>query len=229
MKSTTLVVPGLYGSGSDHWQTWLQSRVADAQRVEQDDWNVAALDQWAGRVGDAIDRTVGQVWLIAHSFGCLATVFAAVVRADRVAGALLVAPTNPYRFIASGLQVNASALTTLSSDASDTITDRIPQQTLGFPSILVASSNDPWMRLTAASVWANRWGSQFECIGRAGHINVESGFGPWPHGLDLFERFRAAHGGEPSGYIEALSGRRSPSLIDQDAHSRRGERMLAQQ
>ena len=38
------------------------------------------------------------------------------------------------------------------------------------------------MRLTAASVWSDRWGAQFECIGRAGHINVESGFGPWPAG-----------------------------------------------
>jgi hypothetical protein len=85
------------------------------------------------------------------------------------------------------------------------------------------------MRLTAASVWADRWGSQFECIGRAGHINIESGFGAWPQGLDLFERFRAAHGGEPLGNIESLSARLSPSLIGQDALTRRGERMLAQQ
>ena len=229
MKSTTLIIPGLYGSGADHWQTWLASRLPDAQRVVQDDWNVAALDQWTYSVGDAIDRAVGQVWLVAHSFGCLAAVMAAVDRADRVAGALFVAPANPERFTSSGLQPTATVIASQSNAASDSITQRIPHQTLGFPSILVASSNDPWMRLTAASVWADRWGSQFECIGRAGHINIDSGFGPWPQGLDLFERFRAAHGGEPLGNIETLSAKLGTSPIDHEARARRGERMLAQQ
>lgn len=233
MKSTTLVIPGLYGSGPTHWQTWLTSRVAGARRVEQDNWNVAALDQWTRRVNDAIDGAVGPVWLVAHSFGCLAAVSAAVSRADRVAGALLVAPANPERFTATGLQAEfqptASAFATQSSQAKDTITNLIPHQALGFPSVLVASANEPWMRLTAAALWAGRWGSQLDCIGRAGHVNIESGFGPWPKGLDLFERFRAAHGGEPLGNIDALSARLSPSLIGCDAHTRRGERMLAQQ
>ena len=94
MKSTTLIVPGLYGSGSGHWQTWLESRVSGAQRVEQDDWDIAALDRRTDRVGEAIDRAVGQVWPVPHSFGCLAAVSVAAHRADRVAGALLVAPTN---------------------------------------------------------------------------------------------------------------------------------------
>jgi hypothetical protein len=116
-----------------------------------------------------------------------------------------------------------------------TITPVIPHEALGFPAVVVASSNDPWMRLTAASVWADRWGAQFECIGRAGHINVESGFGPWPKGFDLFERFRKAHGGDPLGAIDTLSarsgGRRKPHLLlnAHDAHTQRGERMLDQQ
>ncbi len=85
VNSTTLIIPGLYGSGSDHWQTWLEY----AWAREQDDWNVAALDQWTRPGGRAIHRRCnGQVWLVAHSFGCLAAVTAAVDRADRVAGAL---------------------------------------------------------------------------------------------------------------------------------------------
>jgi len=238
VKSTTLIIPGLYGSGPTHWQTWLATRVADAQRVVQDDWNVAAIDQWAARVGDAIDNAVGQVWLVAHSFGCLAAVAAAVDRADRVAGALLVAPANPERFTSHGLQPAVSSFSVDASAAKDTITELIPHQPLGFPSIVVASSDDPWMRLTAASVWADRWGAQFECIGRAGHINIESGFGPWPQGLDLFERFRTAHGGEPLGSIEALTARRDRSDGNRNSHDTRqandaqarwGERMLTQQ
>jgi len=235
MKSTTLIIPGLHGSGSDHWQTWLESRVVGAQRVVQDNWSVAALDLWSDRVRQAIDGAIGQVWLVAHSFGCLAAATAAVDRVDRVAGALLVAPANPERFTAQGLvqsSVASIADGELAGTSKATITSLIPHQALGFPSIVVASSNDPWMRLTAASVWADRWGAQFECIGRAGHINVESGFGPWAQGLDLFERFRAAHGGEPLGSIDSLSEKThwsSAARETQDAHTRRGERMLSQQ
>ena len=103
-----------------------------------------------------------------------------------------------------------------------------------YRNILVASANDPWMRLTAASVWADRWGAQFECIGRAGHINADSGFGPWPQGLSLFERFRRAHGGHPLGSIERLHTRRftSSDVANEgafDDFTRRGERGLDQQ
>ena len=211
MKSTTLIVPGLDNSGAGHWQSWLEERVDDAHRVQQQNWAEATIADWTSRVGEAIDAAIGPIWVVAHSFGCLAAVKAAVDCSDRVAGALLVAPANPERFSERGLEPNSGAAS---------IVPLIPHQPLGFPSVVVASSNDPWMRLTAASVWANRWGSQFECIGRAGHINVESGHGPWPKGLDLFERFRTAHGGEPLGAIEAKNG---------NAHTRRGERMLEQQ
>lgn len=35
------------------------------------------LARWAGAVRDAIDRAPGPVWVVAHSFGCLASVVAA--------------------------------------------------------------------------------------------------------------------------------------------------------
>ena len=45
-----LIVPGLTGSGPDHWQTRWQERLKTARRVEQDDWDRpqrAAWLQWA--------------------------------------------------------------------------------------------------------------------------------------------------------------------------------------
>ena len=39
------------------------------------------------------------VWLVAHSYGCLASVVAAADRPERVAGLLLVAPPEPDRFL----------------------------------------------------------------------------------------------------------------------------------
>jgi predicted alpha/beta hydrolase family esterase len=83
--------------------------------------------------------------------------------ADGVAGVLLVAPADPDKF-------NVSAL--------------LPQQPLALPSIMVGSTNDPWMAAPRAALWAQRWGSRFINGGPLGHINAESGLGDWPEGLE---------------------------------------------
>ena len=64
----------------------------------------------------------------------------------------------------------------------------LPQHGLRLPSTLVGSRTDPWMTLERARLWAERWGSRFVDLGEAGHINVESGHGPWPYGRLLVDR-----------------------------------------
>lgn len=184
MSSTSLIVPGLHGSGPAHWQTWIETRIAGAIRVEQADWDKPVLARWADAVRQRIDQARRPVFIVAHSFGCLAAVSAAADRTERIAGALLVAPADPDHFRASGLR----------SEGDDVFTDAIagdlPAGYLGYPSILVASSDDPWLRLTRAAYWAERWGSHFLNLGNAGHINAESGFGPWHDGLKLFSKLQ---------------------------------------
>jgi predicted alpha/beta hydrolase family esterase len=164
-----LIVPGLHNSGPSHWQTWFQSRVPDTWRVEQPDWQRTCLSDWAQRVREEIDGADAPVWIVAHSFGCLAAVTAAFARPEAILGALLVAPADPDRF-------------------------RIPhvllEEKLAFPSLVVASETDPWVHIRTARDWAERWGSDFANIGPAGHINVDSGHGPWPEGLRFFEKLR---------------------------------------
>jgi len=58
----------------------------------------------------------------------------------------------------------------------------IPMVRLPFPSIVVASSADPWLTMERARAFASAWGSRFENAGPAGHINADAGFGPWPMG-----------------------------------------------
>jgi len=157
------------------------------------------LAHWAQAVRDGIDRAPGPVWLVAHSFGCLAAVLAAGSRRERVAGLMLVAPADPERFTPQGLR-DAKTLPELPSLAR-----WIPRSPLGAPSLVVASTNDPWVRLSSAAYWAQCWGSQLENIGAAGHINVDSGHGPWPHGLALFKALQAAQGDIPLGTITCRS------------------------
>lgn len=168
--TTILIVPGLRNSGPTHWQSWFEEQLTNTRRVEQADWEKTCLSDWAARVGEEIDAQKESVWIVAHSFGCLASVTASLTRPERVCGALLVAPADPDRF------GEPAALL---------------EEKLHFPSLVVSSSNDPWVKAPVAEYWARQWGSDYLNIGEAGHINVDSGHGPWPDGLRLFEQLRA--------------------------------------
>ena len=161
-----LMVPGLFGSGPDHWQSEWQRRYPRFDRVEQDDWSWPNLDRWSRRVVETAILAEEPVVLVAHSFGCLATVRASVFQSNLIAGALLVAPADPTRF---GVET------------------KLPQTTIDFPTTVVASTNDPWMTLDNARRWADRWGSGFVRLDGAGHINVKSGYTEWPLGLELLD------------------------------------------
>jgi len=69
--------------------------------------------------------------------------------------------------------------------------DTVPLWPLPFPSVLVASENDPHLELERAKWLARHWGSRLVNLDRAGHINIESGFGPWPEGEELLRELRA--------------------------------------
>jgi uncharacterized protein len=169
---TTLIVPGLHSSDTGHWQTWLEGNLADAIRVEQNDWNDASLPEWASRIRRGIASATQPVFIVAHSFGALAAVQAANDHGERIGGVLLVAPADPKRF---------------------GVADFLPTKQLAFPSIVVASTTDPWISIEAASGWARLWGSEFVNVGDAGHINTQAGFGPWRQGAALLEKLRVAH------------------------------------
>ncbi|MBN8281994.1 alpha/beta hydrolase [Zoogloea sp.] len=177
MQHTTLIVPGFHGSGPAHWQSWFEAQVPGTRRVSGIDWEQPVLPHWAQAVRDGIDHAPGPVWLVAHSFGCLAAVLAASSRPEQVAGLLLVAPADPERFTPQGLRGARTA------PEQPSLARWIPRSPLGAPSLVVASTNDPWVRLSSAAYWAQCWGSQLVNIGAAGHINVDSGHGPWPRGL----------------------------------------------
>ena len=42
------------------------------------------------------------------------------------------------------------------------------------------------MSFEHAAAWADVWGSELLSLGAAGHVNVESGYGAWPRGLDIY-------------------------------------------
>jgi uncharacterized protein len=156
-----LVAPGLHNSGPDHWQSRWQRLYPSFRRVEQRDWSEPDLPEWSGRVDAARDEDRRPTLIVAHSFGCLASVRSVARDPEHIAGLLLVAPADPDKFGVAGL---------------------LPHHALPCPSLMIASANDPWMTLERAHGWAERWGSTFIEAGELGHINAESGLGDWLFG-----------------------------------------------
>jgi uncharacterized protein len=171
-----LIIPGLHGSGPRHWQTAWERERDDCRRVEQRDWQNPRRDEWVATLDDAIAAMDGPLALVAHSLGCVAVAHwvaqhEALAR-ERITGALLVAPSDVDR---PGFPAVASGFAPA------------PLSPLPFPTILVASANDPFISLARAEQFADAWGSRFVAIGAKGHLNSDSGLGAWPDGQTLLE------------------------------------------
>jgi uncharacterized protein len=168
-----LFIPGLGNSGPEHWQTRWEQKLSTGRRVEQKDWERPRLIDWTSRIAEEVARSGGAdrpVVLIAHSLGNLALLHAAPRLAlGKIAGAYLITPPS---------DASIEALPEV-----DPAFVPVPMERLPFPSVLVASSSDPYGSLADAQAKAQAWGSVFVDAGEAGHINTASGHGPWPEGL----------------------------------------------
>ena len=202
MTATTsiIIVPGWRDSGPGHWQSLWAERLPHARRVVQDDWITPTRSAWVSQLEKTVLAAPQPVVIVAHSLGCIATTHMGPEAAARVRGALLVAPADPQRFSPRGVRIGTrrNGRRSLAAD--------LPFTPLPFPSLVVASRNDPWMRLETVEHWAGLWGSAMIDIGEAGHINVDSGFGPWPQGLALLRALqmggrRAGMGSESQGRV----------------------------
>lgn len=170
-----LIVPGYTNSGPDHWQSRWENRLKTARRVEQEAWSKPVREDWVETLASAVNQSERPVVLVAHSLG-VPTVVHAIPRFERpVAGAFLVAPPevdNP--------KIRPKHLMTFGP---------YPCDPLPFPTIVIASRDDPFGSFEHASAIASSWGADFQDAGNAGHINDKAGFGPWPEGTLLFARF----------------------------------------
>jgi predicted alpha/beta hydrolase family esterase len=178
---TILTVPGLGGSGPAHWQTLWEQMRPDTVRADLGMWHTPHRNSWVTKLDEAIRQAQAPVILAAHSLGCIAVAWWAQLSPQPygwpVAGALLVAPADVDR---SGAPAEIAGFAPC------------PRVPLPFPSILVASSDDPWVSPERAHSMAAEWGSHFVDAGPQGHLNAASGLGLWRDGQELLERVIAA-------------------------------------
>ncbi|MFL5271151.1 MAG: RBBP9/YdeN family alpha/beta hydrolase [Anaeromyxobacteraceae bacterium] len=164
---------GIGNSEPEHWQSRWARRLPGAVWVDERDWENPVRDAWVAALEDALRRAPGRKVLVAHSLGCLVAAEAAGALAGAgVAGAFLVA-------------------------VPDVLGPSFPKSAAGFhpaleltlpvPSVVVASTDDPYGSLEHAERVARAWGSRLAAVGAKGHLNARSGLGDWPDGRRLLE------------------------------------------
>jgi predicted alpha/beta hydrolase family esterase len=178
MSRSVLILHGWRGSGPDHWQTWLAQRLSaagDGVRYPDlpecevpcpDRWGAALRDELrALATGDDAERVV-----VCHSLACAlwlreARHVAPELRVDRC---LLVAPSCPaagvpelIRFYPTGADRDAVAAAAATTR-------------------LVCSDDDPYCPVGAGAFFGEPLALPVDVLPGTGHINADSGFGPWP-------------------------------------------------
>ena len=173
--SRVLLIPGLGNSGPEHWQSLWEARDGYL-RVQQRDWDQPLCTEWMGRLDRAVRGAPADILIAAHSLGTLLVTHWLARTKVRIGGALLVAVPDPE---APNFPARAVGFSPVS------------RARLDCPSIVVASTDDPYGDLPFVQQCAESWGSRLVNIGKAGHINAASGLGEWNEGHRLLQSLRA--------------------------------------
>ena len=173
MFEYVLILPGLWTSGPRHWQSRWEALHPGMVRVNQADWETPACDDWAATLEAAVAASPTAPTLVGHSSACALEARWSQQTQRSVMGALLVGPSDTEA---------------QSYPAGPTGFSPMPLSHIPFPTIVVASDNDPYVSLERARAFASCWGSELVVVPGAGHLNSDSGLGDWPDGLALLER-----------------------------------------
>jgi uncharacterized protein len=178
VKAKVLIVPGIGDSSPSHWQSlWQDADPGVFSRIELSpaEWEEPRRERWVGAIAEAMQPLGAETILVAHSLGCLAVAHWAATPSARAGGALLVSPPDPAQPAFPNQAISFSP---------------VPIEPLPFPSIVVASSNDPYLTVGHARVCAEIWRSRFHDAGPEGHLSASDGLGDWPAGRALLGELR---------------------------------------
>ena len=174
-----ITLPGIGGSGEGHWQTLWERSHPSMRRFNPPDWDKPQLSEWVGALQQAVDAAHPPIVLVAHSLSCLLVAHWAAQTASTVAGAFLVAVPDPDAPVFPSAAISFRA---------------IPSGALPFPSILIASTDDPYSNLEYTQSRAQQWNSKLIDIGPSGHINASSNLRDWRRGKSLLNDFVSSLG-----------------------------------
>ena len=177
---TVLFVPGLRDHVADHWQTLLAAEIPGSVTVEPLTKDRLSRKARVKALDEALSRIKGDVLLAAHSAGVLMVANWALAPTRRIRGALLVTPADVEQPLPAGYPAY--------EDLAANGWLPIPRKRLPFPSIVVASRNDPLGGYDKVAALAHAWEAELHDAGDVGHLNPAAGYGPWLGALPLLKR-----------------------------------------
>ncbi len=173
-----IILPGIGNSGPEHWQSRWQAQLPSARRFLPDSWDQPDLARWLSALDREVAASKRPPLLVGHSLGALLVAHWAQNATAAIAGAFLVAVPDPDS------PVFPREAPTFHHP---------PSIVLPFPSLLVASTDDPYASVGYAQRLGRQWGAPVVIAGALGHINAASGIGDWPWGMALLREFAAEH------------------------------------
>jgi predicted alpha/beta hydrolase family esterase len=173
-----LILHGWNGSGPGHWQHWLAGRLrtrgAHVQFPQLPQCDLPCPERWASALHEELELLAagpGERVVVCHSLACVLWLretarIDARHRVDRVA---LVAPPCP------GSKVRELA------KFYPTGADKARVDAAARHTRLVCTDDDPYCPGSGADVyWGRPLGLEADLLPGQGHLNVPSGYGPWP-------------------------------------------------
>ena len=167
MNKKVLLLHGWGGSNFPHWQSWLASEIAKeygtVSFLEFSNFDFPDLELWKEELKTTLDSFEPDI-VICHSLANTLW-FHIVDEIKEVKKLYLVAPPS---FVCDVEEIK------------EFFPLKIPTKTSAKTSILVSSTNDPYMTITEAKELGNSLQIPLKIIENAGHINADSGYGQWP-------------------------------------------------
>lgn len=175
MEIQLLILPGLGNSDKKHWQTFWHEKFKNSIRLVQDNWDEPVREEWLERLNEEVAKLHQPTILVAHSLAVSLVLHWAQTNTNKnIVGALLVAPAD-----VDSPEHTPESIRNFSP---------MPIYKLPFPSIVVASENDPYASFERKQYFAKEWGSNFVNIGQQGHINSDSDLKYWEEGQLILQQ-----------------------------------------
>jgi serine hydrolase len=173
----TVFVAGYGNSTNGHWQDSWYKETEKSYWAEQADWNNPNCARWVNTLNTLIQSIDGPILLVTHSLGGSTVVEWSKNHTANIFGAFMVAvPDVQDKQFPDEISGYHSP----------------PLKNLPFPSLMLASTNDPYSTLDRTRYFAKTWGSDLTTIGDFRHVNADSNIGEWSEGKGLLKKFIAS-------------------------------------
>ena len=167
MNKKVLLLHGWGGSDFPHWQSWLASELAKnygtVSFLAFSDFDFPNLDTWKKELKHALDTFKPDI-VICHSLANTLW-FHVVDEIEEIQKLYLIAPPSFECAV---------------EEIKEFFPLELPTKTSAKETLLVSSTNDPYMTISEAKELQESLQVPMEILENAGHINADSGYGKWP-------------------------------------------------